>query len=66
VTLAIFRRPTMTVEDNPCSNCSGGCTAGKTEAAEAEEISSGVYLLLGGIIIVAVSLLAGWLFRWLG
>jgi hypothetical protein len=63
---AKFGRNRMHPEDNPCSNCSGGCSAGKTEAKQDEEISAGLYLLLGAAVIVAASILAARLFGWMG
>jgi hypothetical protein len=49
-------------EEHDCTACSfGGCTAGKTDESTAQEISSGVYLLVASVVIVIASLAVKWL-----
>ncbi len=48
--------------DNPCSSCTTGCTARHTEEEMSDEISAVAYLIIGGVLIVVLSLVIRWFF----
>jgi hypothetical protein len=50
------------IEEHDCMNCSTGCAARHTDEKAEEEISAAPYLILAGLIIVAVSIAVKWLF----
>lgn len=48
-------------DEHDCTACSTGCEARRTPESTMEEIGAGGYLLMCAVMMVAVSLLARWL-----
>ncbi len=49
-------------DQHGCESCSAGCTARYTDQRKNEEIGTGLYLLIAGLVIVVLSLVVKLIF----